>query len=72
MPLNLNEDTEAIDHICGRELDSLAGRLQHSIDQVDRTLSNLYVTREQLDDASAKINQVIQDVAGLSEDPKGP
>ena len=35
---------------------------------MDRTISNLYVVREQLDDASAKIDKTIQDVLGLSDE----
>ncbi len=64
----LNEDTEGIDRIRGGVLGSLASRLQRPSDQVDRTVSNLYVAREQLDDASAKIDKAIQDVLGLSDE----
>ena len=63
----LNEDTEGIDRIRGGVLGSPASRLQRPSDQVDRTISNLYVAREQLDDASAKIDKAIQDVLGLSD-----
>ena len=40
-------------------------RRQRPSDQVDRTISNLYVAREQLDDASTKIDKAIQDALGL-------
>ena len=63
----LNEETEGIDRIRGGVLGSPASRLQLPSDQVDRTVSNLYVAREQLDDASAKIDKAIQDVLGLSD-----
>ena len=63
----LNEDTEGIDRIRGGVLGSPASRLQRPSDQVDRTISNLSVAREQLDDASAKIDKAIQDVLGLSD-----
>jgi DNA-binding SARP family transcriptional activator len=64
----LNEDTEGIDYNRGGVLGSPASRLQRPSDQVDRTVSNLYVVREQLDEASAKINKTIQDVLGLSDE----
>ncbi len=35
---------------------------------MDRTISNLNVAREQLADASAKINKTIQDMLGLSDE----
>ena len=44
-------------------------RRQRPSDPVDRTISNLYVAREQLDDALAKIDKAIQDVPGLSVNP---
>ncbi len=62
----LNEDSDGIDRIRGGVLGSPTGRHQHSSDQVDSTISSLYVVRGQLDDASAKINMAIQDVLGLS------
>ncbi len=62
----LNEDTEGIDRIRGGVLGLPASRLQRPSDQVDRTVSNLYVAREQLNDASAKIDKAIQDALGLS------
>ncbi len=64
----LNEDTEGIDRIRGGVLDSPASRFQRPSDRMDRTISNLYVAREQLDDASAKIDKAIQDVLGLSDE----
>jgi DNA-binding SARP family transcriptional activator len=64
----LNEDSEGIGRICGGMLSSTDRRLQRPSDQVDRTISNLYVAREQLDDASAKIDKAIQDVLGLSDE----
>ena len=64
----LNEDTEGIDRIRGGVLGSPASRLQSPSDQMDRTISNLYVAREQLNDASAKIDNAIRDVLGLSEE----
>ena len=64
----LNEDAEGIDRIRGGVPGSPARRLQRPSDQVDRTISNLYVVREQLDDASAKIDKTIQDVLGLSDE----
>ncbi len=47
---------------------SPASPLQRPSDQVDRTISNLYVVRAQLDDASAKIDKTIQEVLGLSDE----
>ena len=64
----LNENTEGIDRTRGGALGSPASRLQRPSDQVDRTISNLNVAREQLDDASAKIDKAIQDVLGLSDE----
>ena len=63
----LNENSEGIDHIRGAVPGLPAGRHQRPSDQVDRTISNLYVAREQLDNASAKIDKVIQDVMALSD-----
>jgi DNA-binding SARP family transcriptional activator len=63
----LNEDAEAIDRLCCGVPVSPANWLQPPKDQVDRTLSNLNVAREQLDDASTMIDRAIQDVAGLSD-----
>ena len=64
----LNEDTEGIDRIRGGVLGLPASRLQRPSDQMDRTISNLNVAREQLADASAKINKTIQDMLGLSDE----
>jgi DNA-binding SARP family transcriptional activator len=64
----LNEDTKGIARIHGGVLGSPASGLQGPSDQVDRTISNLNVAREQLDDASTKIDKAIQDVLGLSDE----
>lgn len=65
----LDEDSDGIGRVRGRVPDSPAGRHRQSSEQVDRTISSLNVAREQLDDASAKIDKAIQDVLGLTDQP---
>lgn len=64
----LNEDTEGIDRIHDGVQVRPASRHQRPSDRVDRTISNLYVVRAQLDDASAKIDKTIREVLGLSDE----